>query len=329
MIESTKVCPLCNGEAKLSYKGLKGYVEGTNFDIFVCGICGVSSVDPLKTDEKVYEYIYKQAEIMPGYERYYRYSQLVKKVRNPLGLLSNSESVYWSVAQALKQYFSGNTAVSVLEIGSGLGYLTYALNKAGYSAKGIDISEDAVAKANQRYGNYFEYKNLFKIVEEDERYDCVIMTEVIEHVEEPVSFIEAALKLLKPGGKLIVTTPNKNATQFGTVWHSDFPPVHLWFFTEESIKHIASKFNRKCEFIDFTEYSKKFYSPMYAGTIEDIQLNVPRLDKSGVIMPNMIMSDGKTKLFGLYGRYLLSYIRRRLKRKTINSRSTTMSAVIW
>lgn len=324
----TKVCPFCNGEAKLAYVGMKGYVEGEHFDIYVCGTCGVSSVDPLKTDEEVYEYIYKQAEIMPGYERYHRYAQLVKKVRNPLALLSNSESVYWSVAQSLKQYFPGSTNVSILEIGSGLGYLTYALNKAGYSAKGIDISEDAVSKANKRYGNYYEYKNLFKIIEENERYDCVIMTEVIEHVEDPVSFIGAALKLLKSEGKLIVTTPNKNATQQGTVWHSDFPPVHLWFFTEESVKHIADKFSKKCEFLDFSEYSKKFYSPMYTGTIEDIQRNVPRLDREGVIMPNMIMKDTKTKMFGLYGRYLLSYIRRRLKRKTVNTKSTTMCAVI-
>lgn len=265
---------------------------------------------------------------MPGYERYHRYAQLVKQVSNPLRLLSNSESVYWSVAESLKQYFPNSKKISILEIGSGLGYLTYSLNKAGYDAKGIDISEDAVAKANKRYGNYFEYKNLFTITEEVEKYDCVIMTEVIEHVESPILFIEAALKLLKPEGKLIVTTPNKSATESGTIWHSDFPPVHLWFFTEESIKRIANKFGKNCEFVDFIEYSKKFYSPMYAGTIEDIQRNVPRLDNDGVIMPNMVTSNRKTKLFGLYGRYVLSYVRRRLKTKTVNSRSTTMCAII-
>ena len=51
----SKVCPFCGGVSKKQYTKMKGYVDGENFDIFVCDTCAVSSVDPLKTDEKVYE----------------------------------------------------------------------------------------------------------------------------------------------------------------------------------------------------------------------------------------------------------------------------------
>lgn len=322
------VCQFCNGKLEVKYTGMKGYVEEMHYDVLVCQGCGVSSVNPLQAVDEVYEQIYKQAKIIPGYDRYYRYAKLVKMVKNPLLVLSNSESVYWSVSETLKRFFQKSSALSILEIGSGLGYLTYSLNKAGYPTKGIDISKDAIEKAKNRYGNFYEHKNLFKLAEETVRYDCVIMTEVIEHVEEPILFLEAALKLLKPNGKLIVTTPNKNAAPANTLWHSDFPPVHLWFFTEESISFMVSKLNRTCSFFDFTEFSKKFYSPMYVGDIEAIQKKFPRLTKNGEVVPDVIVNDIKTKLLGLYGRYLLSYIKRRLMKKIISARSTTMCVII-
>ena len=48
----------------------------------------------------------------------------------------------------------------VLEVGSGLGYLTYSLRQAGHEAYGIDLSQEAVAKANKRFGRYYESGNM-------------------------------------------------------------------------------------------------------------------------------------------------------------------------
>ncbi len=328
MIPKLTTCKLCSGELFLAYEAMKGYVEDSRFDIYVCKSCQLSCVSPLRPDEKVYESIYKNAEHVPGYERYTRYAELVKLVKDPLSLLANSESAYWSVIESIKKFFPKKEETSVLEIGSGLGYLTYALNKNGYTAVGVDISKDAVDKADKNFGSFYQEKNIFELPKEEKRYDCVIMMEVIEHVEDPGVFIEAGLKLLKPGGKLIVTTPNKSASSKDTIWNSDFPPVHLWFLTEESISRLAVRLNKNCEFFDYTEYSKKFYSPQYCGSIEDIQRNVPRLSKDGEVLPTMVVSDTKTKLFGLRGRYVLSYVLRRLKKKTISERSTTMCFIL-
>jgi SAM-dependent methyltransferase len=329
MEDKIKLCTLCGGKSKLRYEKMKGYIEDSFFDVYECSSCDATFVDPLKSDEKIYEYIYKQVEIVPGYERYFRYSELIKKVSNPLKLLCDSEGVYWSVKEALDLNFSQKNNFSILEIGSGLGYLTYSLHKAGYNITGLDISVDAVKQANEKYGQFYEAGDLFVLAEDKKgTYDCVIMTEIIEHVEDPKAFIKAALSLLKEGGKLIVTTPNKSDAPKGTIWQSDFPPVHLWFLSEESMEKLAASLGKKCEFIDFTPYTKKFFGPHYEASIEQIQVGLPRLTKDGRVRPGTEASHTKTKMFGLRGRFFLSYLRRRIKPKTVSKRTTTLCAVI-
>jgi len=326
--DETNKCALCDNDALLIYKKMKGYIEGSHFDIYECTFCNASFVDPLKSDPKIYNYIYEQSDKVPGYERYFRFTNLVKKVKNPLWYLCNAESVYWSVKEALDKNFQKQKDISILEIGSGLGYLTYSLNKAGYKITGVDISKEAVLKAKECYGNFYEAGDIFELAKSKiKKYDCVIMTEIIEHVESPKSFIGACLSLLKEGGKLIVTTPNKSAAPIGTIWQGDIPAVHLWFFAEESISKIAESFGKKCEFIDFTEYSKKFYSPDHISTMVEIQSEAPRLTIEGKIFPGREMSEIKS-LFGLKARYWMSYIRRRLKTKTISKRTINLCAII-
>lgn len=328
MSENQKSCPLCSAEAVLRYRGMKGYIEDFYFDVYECSSCEASFVDPLKTDEKVYNYIYEQADKMPGYERYYRYSELVKKVKDPLWYLCNAESVYWSVKKALEENYNGRKDLSILEIGSGLGYLTYSLNRAGYKTVGIDVSKEAAAKACKKYGNFYESGDLFEIARTRKgTYDCVIMTEIIEHVEDPKAFIGACLSLLRKEGKLIVTTPNKSAAPAESIWQSDIPPVHLWFLSEKSMSAIAKDFGKKCSFIDFTEYTKKFYGPAYESSMEQIQAGLPRIMKNGKIVPGREADNIKSVLFGIKGRYWLSYIRRRLKTKIVSRRTTTLCAV--
>lgn len=322
-------CPLCQNIALLRYKNMKGYIEDSAFDIYECSFCNATFSDPLKSDEKIYNYIYKQAKKVPGYERYYRYAELVKRVSNPLWYLCNSESVYWSVKEALDKNFKKQKDIDILEVGSGLGYLTYSLNKAGYKTTGIDISEEAVLKAKKRYGDFYKVEDIFELVKTNNiKYNCVIMTEIVEHVEDPKKFIGACLGLLKEGGKLIVTTPNKSASPLGTIWQSDVPPVHLWFLAEESVSKIAESFGRKCEFVDFTRYTKMFYTPFSAQTMDQIQLEVPKLAKDGYLIAERKDHGIKSLIFGLKGRYWLSYIKRRLKNKLISNRTATLCAVI-
>lgn len=64
-----------------------------------------------------------------------------------------------------------------------------------------------------------------------DRFDCVVLSEVIEHVNNPAEFLEACLKTLKPGGSLFVTTFNKTVQSLVlAIWMAEYvlkvAPMH-------------------------------------------------------------------------------------------------------
>ena len=79
------------------------------------------------------------------------------QVDNPLGYLAESEDVYWSIRESLSGLLP---AFKILEIGSGLGYMTFALRKAGFDAIGIDISHVAVENATARFGPFYQQADM-------------------------------------------------------------------------------------------------------------------------------------------------------------------------
>lgn len=324
-----KICSICQGTALLKHRGFPGYQEGLVYDIFECDNCGTSFVDPLKTDEKVYDFMYRSASRLVGYERYYRYFESVKLFRNPLAYLKTTEPSYWSVITQIQKSTKPKNEIKVLEIGSGLGYVTKSLRASGYNAVGIDVSSEAVEIAKASFGDYYQVEDLFLKAEKDERFDYVLMMDVIEHVENPVAFVEAALKLVAEGGELLITTPNKSSAPASiSVWQSDAPPVHLWFMAEKTLKAIAFRVKASCEFVDFSSFNSRFYTPVYTSSIAELSKSLPRLNSDGSVHKNGLVLPGRRNLLGLRLRYLLAYLRRRLKGKILGSRTTILCAVL-
>ena len=329
MGNQTRTCRLCGAEAVRQHEKMKGYIEGSYFDIYSCPQCAASFVDPLRSEEKIYNFIYDQAEQLPGYQRYIRYAQLVKKTGRPLDVLAASENIYWSVKQALESCFGNRKDIRVLELGSGLGYLTYCLNQAGYCAVGMDLSVQAVTKARQLYGDYYLAADIFDLAREDhENYDCIIMTEMIEHVEDPASFLRTALSFLKENGRLILTTFNKDASPPGILWQGDVPPVHLWWFSEKSIRTVFEQMGRKVRFIDSAPYMKKYYQHSAAKSLKQIEASLPRLDRNGVVLEKHKSGGLKSRFMSTLFFARINNLSRRLKKKNPSGRATAMCAVI-
>ncbi len=144
----------------------------------------------------------------------------------------------------------------ILEVGCGLGYLTHALKTAGHDIRGLDISSSAVEAAKQTYGPYYVCAdvNVFPATT-DERFDIIVMTEVVEHLEEPLAVLSSLRALLKPGGVALVSTPSKDFLPQSAVWRTDNPPVHLAWYSKTSLREMARRTQFRISFADFRGYN--------------------------------------------------------------------------
>src|ERR1700744_4220313 len=99
----------------------------------------------------------------------------------------------------------------VLDVGCGNGVISRHLGRLGFRVTGIDVSERTIEKAraiNPLPNVEFITKSAEALVAEGSRYDAVICSEVLEHLDNPGGLLDVLYASLKDTGTLIVTVPN-------------------------------------------------------------------------------------------------------------------------
>ncbi|XP_016943520.3 ubiquinone biosynthesis O-methyltransferase [Drosophila suzukii] len=121
----------------------------------------------------------------------------------------------------------------ILEVGCGGGLLTEQLARLGAQVTGIDLGEKLIEAARDHLkcsSPELASKVMYKMEPVDqhakancESYDAVIVSEVLEHVDDKVALLEASVRTLKPGGSIFITTLNKTIPSwFGGVILSEY-----------------------------------------------------------------------------------------------------------
>ncbi len=113
----------------------------------------------------------------------------------------------------------------------------------GWDISGIDADPDAVAAA-VRSGLPVEEGMLTESTFPDGHFDAVTLTHVVEHLHDPVATLRQCYRILRPGGKLWIATPNLNSpghSLFGENWRGLEPPRHLVLFTWHSLEQALLK----------------------------------------------------------------------------------------
>lgn len=107
----------------------------------------------------------------------------------------------------------------ILDVAAAQGNFSLALAERGYRVTWNDLRADLVdyVKLKHEHGDItFAPGNVFEL-EFDHAFDCVVATEVIEHVAHPDEFLKKLSQMVRPGGYLVLTTPN------GAYFRNDLP----------------------------------------------------------------------------------------------------------
>lgn len=138
--------------------------------------------------------------------------------------------------------------MKVLDIGCGAGTLDFYLASRGCDVTGTDISELSIRKCKDTAKN-LKLKNI-KFIWSDfpktkirGRYDLVILTEVIEHLEDDGQAIKLIRTLLEPKGILFLSTPSKNAPLYklGLTKEFDKRVGHLRRYNENDLRNLLNE----------------------------------------------------------------------------------------
>lgn len=132
----------------------------------------------------------------------------------------------------------------LLEVGVAAGFFLKEAERAGWQCVGTEIMDAAIEFATARLGLDVRKQAAEELSFPEETFDAIAMLEVIEHLYDPRRALRAAWAVLRPGGLLVLTTPNFRSLSraiLGQQWAVISPAEHLYYFTSASLRRLLQE----------------------------------------------------------------------------------------
>ena len=157
--------------------------------------------------------------------------------------ISSDNPIHQRLLQAYylaQPYVTGD----VLEIGCGEGRGLDLLAPRAQSYTALDKIQDVIDKLQEQYPSIkFIQANIPPLADlEDNSFDVVISFQVIEHIKRDKAYLQEIHRVLKPGGKAIITTPNIKKTLSRNPWHiREYTADQLTILTKGIFSNVEMK----------------------------------------------------------------------------------------
>ncbi len=150
----------------------------------------------------------------------------------------------------------------ILEIGCAQGAFINGIKDKGCRVVGLELNEEAARKALKN-GLQVLTETIQEHSENNEgRYDVVCSFQVMEHIADVKSVIEASVKALRKGGKLMISVPNNNSfIKRSPNSILNMPPHHMNLWDDESLTNIAKVYKLTLDKL-VTEPLQKYHYPV-------------------------------------------------------------------
>jgi 2-polyprenyl-3-methyl-5-hydroxy-6-metoxy-1,4-benzoquinol methylase len=133
----------------------------------------------------------------------------------------------------------------LLDVGTGRGYLLEVARDMGFDVHGLDISAYAAGKAGAHFPGRIFRGQLAEAGYADASFDVVTMTDLLEHISDPMALLAEVKRILKPGGLLFIITPNTDSLTrkvLGRRWFQ-FKHEHVIYWNRGSLLRLLREFS--------------------------------------------------------------------------------------
>jgi len=151
------------------------------------------------------------------------YAGHLKKIQRSLG---NPYSVLGRHHKSLNVFIRSSLAdlpegMQILDAGCGLSIWVDLEARRRHRIVGVDCQADSINACRGLYpGEDYRLGDMYGLEFADNCFDAVVMREVIEHLRVPEDAVREALRVLKPGGRLVLTTPNYDSLVLHVIEHT-------------------------------------------------------------------------------------------------------------
>lgn len=219
--EMSGLCPLC-GEVPHQW-----IFKKKRRDFYRCKSCGLERQMPLPTPQELNAYY----DLQFGGGMYHTFTAAV-------------EMKAMTARQRLKEIAPViKTEGRWLDVGCADGVFVREAAALGVMAEGVELSSVAVGLAVAA-GLPVRCGALEEVISAEPVFDCITAFDVLEHVLDPLAFLQGIAQRLKPGGHAALTMPDKSslyARLMGPRWWFYIPEEHLHYFDRETIQKLMVK----------------------------------------------------------------------------------------
>jgi SAM-dependent methyltransferase len=205
------------------------------FTVVECVKCGLRCLNP-RPDTSELDVIYP-----PNYHAYN--IRDVSHARLPL-VTRLRHRLYSRRFRRPLRYLRDRTSISLLDIGCGDGWMLDLYRLAAgrpVATYGVDFKSEACEAA--RASGHTVFTGRFEDIELPLRFDLANVSHVIEHVADPRALVEKAWQVLRPGGVLVIETPNTDTWDWrwfrSGAWGAYHIPRHWTFFDPTSLRRLG------------------------------------------------------------------------------------------
>lgn len=188
-------CPFCDtvNESLL--------VRPDRLPLAFCPSCGCWYVSKMPSDSEI-------TKLYDGYYHIHRPADLSEKKVSQIVENARRESKNDWQLQTLSQVLGGLSGKRIMDVGCGWGHFLLKAKFAGADVIGCDLSPEACEFVENRLGITAYQSELQLLSSSINKVDAIVMNDLIEHPVNPLIVVHAAYDILKPGGLILLHTPN-------------------------------------------------------------------------------------------------------------------------